>query len=113
MPRFGENERELTRAMYEWGSNILQAAQAEILSLPKDPDAPGKTIHEMGGCRMGTDPRKSVVNSFGQTHEVKNLFIADASIFVTASEKNPTNTILALALRGAEYLAEEMRKGNL
>jgi len=109
----GENERELTRAMYEWGSNILEAAQAEILSLPKDPDAPGKTIHEMGGCRMGTDPRKSVVNSFGQTHEVKNLFVTDASIFVTGSEKNPTNTILALALRGAEYLAEEIRKGNL
>lgn len=109
----GDNERRMTKAMYEWGAQILEAAGAEIISLPDGPDAPGKTIHEIGGCRMGTDPRTSVVNSFGQAHEVKNLFVTDASIFVTTSEKNPTITILALALRGSEYLAEEMRKGNL
>ncbi len=92
---------------------ILEAARAEIISLPDEPDAPGRTIHEIGGCRMGPDPRTSVVNSFGQAHEVKNLFVTDASIFVSTSEKNPTITILALALRSSEYLAEELRKGNL
>ena len=62
---------------------------------------------------MNAKSQDTVVNSFEQAHEVQNLFVTDAGIFVTTSEKNPTITILALALRAAEYLAEEMRKGNL
>ena len=54
--------------------------------------------HLMGTCRMGTDPETSVVNEWGRSHDVKNLFIVDGSIFVTAAGVNPTNTIQALAL---------------
>ena len=52
---------------------------------------------------MGDDPKSSVTNSYGQTHDVKNLFIADGSIFVSAANQNPTWTILALAMRGSQY----------
>ncbi|MGG1576144.1 GMC oxidoreductase [Fictibacillus sp. NRS-1165] len=69
--------------------------------------------HLMGGCRMGSDPETSVVNSFGQSHDIKNLFIAGSASFVTAPAANPTLTVYSLALRTAEYILEEMKTGNL
>lgn len=73
----------------------------------------GAVIHELGTVRMGNDPKTSPLNKYCQAHEVKNLFVADAAPFVSNSDKNPTLTIIALAWRTAEYLAEEMRKGNV
>jgi choline dehydrogenase-like flavoprotein len=73
----------------------------------------GAVIHEIGTVRMGDDPKTSVLNRYCQAHEVKNLFVADGGPFVSNSDKNPTLTIIALAWRTAEYLAEEMRKGNV
>jgi choline dehydrogenase-like flavoprotein len=62
--------------------------------------------HLMGTCRMGTDPERSVVNEWGRSHDVKNLFIVDGSLFVTAGGVNPTCTIQALAL----YIADQIKK---
>jgi choline dehydrogenase-like flavoprotein len=73
----------------------------------------GEIIHELGTIRMGNDPSTSVLNKYCQGHEVKNLFVADAAPFVSNPDKNPTLTITAMAWRTAEYLAEEMRKGNV
>ena len=71
-------------------------------------DAPLRVAgwHLMGTARMGTDPATSVVNEWGRCHDVKNLFIVDGSIFVTAAAVNPTNTIQALAL----YIADTMKR---
>jgi choline dehydrogenase-like flavoprotein len=63
------------------------------------------TIHLMGGTIMGTGAANSVVDSFGQTHEIPNLYVAGPGIFATAGASNPTYTIFALSLRGAEHLA--------
>lgn len=73
----------------------------------------GEVIHEVGTIRMGNDPRKSALNKYQQAHDVKNLFVADAAPFVSNPDKNPTLSIVALAMRMSEYLAEEMRKGNV
>jgi len=73
----------------------------------------GAIIHEVGTVRMGDNPRTSPLNRYCQAHEVKNLFVADAAPFVSNADKNPTHTIIALAWRTAEYLAEELRKGNV
>ena len=62
--------------------------------------------HNMGTARMGIDPQTSVVNEWGRSHDVKNLFIVDGSIFVTSAGVNPTSTIQALAL----YIADAMKK---
>ena len=61
----------------------------------------------MGTARMGNDPAGSVVNRWGQTHDVDNLFIIDGSIFVTGAAVNPTPTIQALALRTADHIVAE------
>ena len=64
--------------------------------------------HLMGTARMGTDPETSVVNEWGRAHDVKNLFIVDGSIFVTAAAVNPTNTIQALALHVADSIKRNL-----
>jgi choline dehydrogenase-like flavoprotein len=73
----------------------------------------GFASHETGTARMGRDPRRSVLNSHCQAHDVNNLFVVDGSCFTTFPEKNPTHTIMALAVRAARYMASEVRKGKL
>jgi choline dehydrogenase-like flavoprotein len=92
----------------------MRAAKAEILPFERGAlDNFGSAIHEHGTCRMGEDPKRSALNGFNQMHDVKNLFVVDGSTFTTASEKNPTLTILALAWRSTDYLAEQMRRGEI
>jgi choline dehydrogenase-like flavoprotein len=74
---------------------------------------PGESIHELGTCRMGADPKKSVLNQWNQSHDVKNLFVLDGSAFASGGSQNPTLTIMALAMRASEYMAERMKKGEL
>ena len=76
-------------------------------------EAGGRIIHELGVTRMGNDPKSSVLNRNCQAHDVKNLFVADGGPFVSQADKNPTWTILALAMRTGEFIADEKRKGNL
>ena len=73
----------------------------------------GRMIHEIGTTRMGNDSSTSVLNKQCQIHDVKNVFVADGGPFVTQSDKNPTWTILALAMRTSEFIAAERKKGNL
>jgi choline dehydrogenase-like flavoprotein len=72
--------------------------------------AGGQIIHELGGARMGSDPRTSVVSGNCQAHDVKNLFLADGAPFVSQADKNPTWTILALAWRTSDYITDQMKK---
>ncbi len=73
----------------------------------------GEIIHEVGGAIMGNDPSKSVANQYSQTHEVSNLFLTDGAPFCSNADKNPTLTIMALAWRSADYMMNEMKKGNI
>jgi choline dehydrogenase-like flavoprotein len=110
----GENERRMSIDMYDTMSEILHAAKAEIIPFEQGRLEPnGSAIHEHGTCRMGSDPKRSALNSFNQMHDVKNIFVVDGSAFTTASEKNPTLTILALSWRATDYLAAEISRGNV
>ena len=111
--RFGDNEIRMAKDMAETSEEMLKAAGAEDIRVRRDILTEGWSIHELGTARMGKDPKASVTNSFGQTHDVKNLFVVDGSIFVSASCQNPTWTILALCWRAMDYLKEELRTGNI
>jgi choline dehydrogenase-like flavoprotein len=106
---YSDNDMKIFRDMNRWARDIGVAAGAEILSVSSEP----RTNHELGGARMGSDPRRSVVDAFCRTHDVPNLYVVDGSVFPSASEKNPTHTIMALAARTAEHIAEQLRKGDL
>jgi choline dehydrogenase-like flavoprotein len=105
----GDDDWKRYNDMQEWSRRILQASHAQIHAVSKAP----ATNHEIRGCRMGSDPRTSVLDASCRAHDVPNLYIADASIFPNASEKNPTLTIMALALRTAETIAERLKKGEV
>jgi choline dehydrogenase-like flavoprotein len=97
-----QNNLDLVAWHIDRAREALQAAGAtRVLVDPLMPDQPG---HLLGTARMGRDPATSVVDQFGRTHDVPNLFIIDGSIFVTSGGVNPTNTICALALRCAAHI---------
>jgi choline dehydrogenase-like flavoprotein len=74
---------------------------------------PFPSTHNMGTCRMSETSRDGVVNRWGQTHDIKNLFVSDGSQFTSSGGENPTLTIVALAIRQAEYIADQMSKGEI
>jgi choline dehydrogenase-like flavoprotein len=123
VPRFHfawtDHERKQAAHMHQTFQAILETMGGKIATPPPATNEGegisigGMIIHELGTVRMGSDPATSVLNKHCQAHEVKNLFVADAAPFVSNPDKNPTLTIVALAWRTAEYLAEEMRKGNV
>jgi choline dehydrogenase-like flavoprotein len=76
-------------------------------------EEPGSIIHEVGGAILGSDAKKSVVNAFNQSWDVKNLFLCDGAPFASNADKNPTLTIMALAWRACDYLIDQAKKGNL
>ncbi|WP_029060799.1 GMC family oxidoreductase [Labrenzia sp. DG1229] len=97
--RLGENTLRMLRHGEEKATELLLAAGAKrVLAKGDDKVWWRAGWHQMGTCRMGDDPEKSVVNGWGRSHDVKNLFIVDGSIFVTSGAVNPTSTIQALAL---------------
>jgi choline dehydrogenase-like flavoprotein len=107
-PRIDYTISENTRRMMEHGiaraRDILTAAGAADLYEQRNPlNSPG---HLLGTARMGSNPEQSVVNAWGRSHDVKNLFIVDGSIWVTSGGVNPTSTIQALAL----YVADSMKQ---
>jgi len=114
-----DHERKQAAHMHETFKAILETMGGTVASPPPPTtegegiSIGGQIIHELGTIRMGNDPATSVLNKYCQAHQVKNLFVADAAPFVSNPDKNPTLTITALAWRTAEYLAEEMRKGNV
>jgi len=100
---FDQDAVALWNANFEEGLKIAKATEAKEVWSGRG-NMP--TIHLMGGTIMGTDSGNSVTNSHGQTHEVPNLYVAGPGMFATAGASNPTYTILALSLRGAEQLAK-------
>jgi choline dehydrogenase-like flavoprotein len=74
---------------------------------------PYPATHNLGTCRMSARPEDGVVNKWGQTHDVANVFVSDGSVMTTGAAANPTLTIVALAIRQAEYLAGELKSGRL
>jgi choline dehydrogenase-like flavoprotein len=73
----------------------------------------GEIIHEVGTTRMGNDPDASVTNQYGQSWDIRNLFVVDGGVFASKAHKNPTLTIMALAWRCSDYLAEQMGRRAL
>jgi len=111
--KYTDNEFKMARDAMNTLAELCQASGFEMLEKHDQMVPPGESIHELGTCRMGDNPKTSVLNKWNQSHDVKNLFVVDGSSFVTGGSQNPTLTITALSMRAADFMAEEMRTGNL
>ncbi len=109
--RLGANDRAMIAAIRRRLRELLEAAGAVEIWEPEY--RRGWSAHYLGTCRMGRDPRTSVVDPWGRCHDVPNLFIADGSIFVTGGAVNPALTIMALAMRIAAGMVSRLRRGEL
>lgn len=101
---YGENDQKLINHGIQKCREILGAVGGRDAFVVPD------SAHLMGGCRMGDDPSRSVVNKFCQSHDIPNLYICDASVFVTSGAANPTETVMALAARTADHIIREGKK---
>lgn len=110
---YTSNEHEMAKDSMNVAEELCRGAGFEVVAKHHQMVPPGESIHELGTCRMGSDPKTSVLNKFNQSHDVKNLFVVDGSSFVSGGPQNPTLTILAIAMRASEYVAGELRKGDL
>jgi choline dehydrogenase-like flavoprotein len=97
--RWGENDVALAAAARNKAAEMMAASGARSVRIGLNYGA-----HAMGSCRMGRDAKTSVVNEFCQTHDVKNLYICDTSVFVTSAGVNPTLTAMAIADRAAKQI---------
>jgi len=115
----------VARLHFKWDDNVLQMfehskqACAELLHAAgavhegsaKEPYMPGWSLHETGTCRMGNDPKHFVTNRFGQTHDVNNLYVCDASVFPSPTDKTTTISIMAFTLRTCDHLLDNFKNG--
>ncbi len=103
------NDIAMRNHAYQQGQAVYDAVGATRTF----PTPPYPSTHNLGTNRMSEDPRDGVVNKWGQTHDIANLFISDGSQFTTGAAENPTLTIVALAIRQADHLAGELAKGTI
>ena len=112
--QWSDEEIHMARHMQETFQQIVETMGGKTIESYGEKDqwgisAGGVGFHEVGGARMGSDPKTSVLNSHCQAWDCKNLFVTDGAPFVSLSDKNPTLTILALAWRTSEYITAQVR----
>lgn len=110
---YDENDELVLQDFLEQGSEMLEKAGCRDIVTKDSGQAPGLDIHEMGGARMGKDPKSSVLNKWSQMHDCPNVFVADGACMTSTGTQNPSLTFMALTARAANHAIEEMGKGNL
>lgn len=98
-------------AMREHAYSRAEALYEAVGAVGTHRTPPYPSTHNLGTCRMSERPEDGVVDRFGRAHDVPNLFVSDGSQFATGAAANPTLTIVALAIRQAEHIAESLRTG--
>lgn len=111
--KWSDNELKLFEDARQQGAEMLEAAGAANVRVTGRPSVPGFCIHEIGTARMGADPKKSVLNQYGQAHDVRNLFVTDGAAWVSSACQNPTLTMMAITVRACDYIIDQSRKAAL
>ncbi|GAB3539483.1 GMC family oxidoreductase [Pontibacter brevis] len=110
---YDENDQKMTKDYLEQMTEMFTNAGFTNIQAIDSDRAPGLDIHEMGGVRMGKDPKTSLLNKWNQLHECKNVFVTDGASMTSTSTQNPSLTYMALTARAVDYAVKEMKKMNL
>ena len=110
---YDDNDVKLMKDFLMQGAEMLDKAGCKDIEQHDSKQAPGLDIHEVGGCRMGKDPKTSLLNKWNQLHHCGNVFVTDGACMTSTSTQNPSLTFMALTARAANYAIDELKKGNL
>ncbi len=110
---YDDNDVKMTKDYFDQLSEMFTKAGFKNIRTNDSNRTPGLDIHEMGGVRMGKDPKTSLLNKWNALHLCKNVFVTDGASMTSTSTQNPSLTYMALTARAADYAVKEMKKGNL
>ncbi|SDK32123.1 Choline dehydrogenase [Catalinimonas alkaloidigena] len=110
---WSDNDDKMVADYMEQSKEMFEKAGFINISADDSHSPPGSDIHEMGGVRMGHDPKTSLLNQHNQLHQCKNVFVTDGACMTSTGTQNPTLTFMALTARAANYAADQLKKGNL
>jgi choline dehydrogenase-like flavoprotein len=110
---YDDNDVKMTKDYFEQMSEMFTKAGFKNIKTNDSNRTPGLDIHEMGGVRMGKDPKTSLLNKWNALHSCKNVFVTDGASMTSTSTQNPSLTYMAMTARAADYAVKEMKKGNL
>lgn len=110
---YDENDEKMIADFFTQFTEMYKLAGFTNIQTRDTKQAPGLDIHEMGGIRMGRDPKTSLLNEWNQLHEVKNVFITDGACMTSTATQNPSLTYMALTARAANRAVGLLKKGEL
>ena len=110
---YDENDEKMVKDFIEQFTEMYTKAGFTNIKANDSKQAPGLDIHEMGGVRMGNDPKTSLLNKWNQLHACRNVFVTDGACMTSTSTQNPSLTYMAFAARSAHYAVRQMRKAEL
>jgi choline dehydrogenase-like flavoprotein len=110
---YDANDEKMLKDFHQQFTEMYQAAGFKNIQPIDTKRLPGNENHEMGGVRMGRDPKTSMLNGFNQMHHCKNVFVTDGSCMTSTSTQNPSLTYMALTARAVDYALKERKKLNL
>ena len=110
---YDDNDEKLLKDFLTQGAEMFDNTGIKNITQHDNHWAPGRDIHEMGGCRMGKDPKTSLLNGWNQFHNCKNVFVTDGACMASTANQSPSILYMAFTARAANYAVEEMKKGNL
>jgi choline dehydrogenase-like flavoprotein len=110
---FNDNDEKILADFHQQGSEMLEKAGAKGIKQHDSKQAPGLDIHEMGGIRMGNDPKTSLLNKWNQFHHAPNVFVTDGACMVSTSTQNPSLTYMALTARAVDHAVSLLKKGEI
>ena len=110
---YDDNDEKMKKDYVEQLTEMFTSAGFTNIRASVNHQAPGLDIHEMGGARMGHDPKTSILNNFNQVHACKNVFVTDGACMTSTSCQNPSLTYMAFTARAADHAVSEMNKGNI
>jgi choline dehydrogenase-like flavoprotein len=110
---YDDNDERMIADFFKETTAMLKAAGCTNVETIENKQAPGLDIHEMGGCRMGKDPRTSLLNEWNQLHHCKNVFVTDGACMTSTGNQSPSILYMALTARAANYAAAEVKTGRL
>lgn len=111
--QYDDNDEKMIKDYLEQMHDMFEAAGIKNIQTTDDRKAPGLDIHEMGGVRMGKDPKTSLLNKWNQMHACPNVFVTDGACMTSTSTQNPSLTYMVFAARAANYAVEELKKQNI